>query len=123
MNALSLRLLTTASTILIIASKLFGACDVANMDAATTSVIPSTGYTASSQITSNCPNQMWACLADPIGYPDADTSYAHTDSGGSHVIGFSGPETNLKAITMHIIAATNDGGSQTGTVQMFFYNG
>lgn len=86
----------------------------------TTSIVPSTGISASGVVSNVCSGEMWSCVADPIGYPDGDNSYVYTTgSSGSHVFGFSGPISNITSVSMHIVAASNGG---SGTVTMSFSN-
>lgn len=87
----------------------------------TTSIFPSTGISASGVVSNACSGDMWRCVADPIGYPDGDTTYVHTTgASGSHVVGFSGSIGNITSVSMHIVAASNGG---SGTLAMSFYNG
>lgn len=107
-----------------VALVLFNVCfaEAATTSGATASAVPSTGISASGVASLTCPSGLWSCLTDPIGYPDGDTSHVYTtSSSGSHVIGFSGPYTQITSVTMHIIAASNNSGS--GTVTMSFFNG
>ena len=94
--------------------------------AATTSVVPTTGVSATNMSSNACSGAMWSCVDDPIGSPDNDTTYVYKISGqtsGDHVIAFSGNISNITAITMHIIAATDPNDpSAAGTAQMIFYN-
>jgi hypothetical protein len=94
--------------------------------AATTSVVPTTGVSATNVSSNTCSGQMWNCVNDAIGSPDSDTTYVYKISGqtsGEHVIGFSGSISNITAITMHIVAATDSTDpNAAGTAQMIFYN-
>lgn len=86
----------------------------------TTSIVPSTGISASGVVSNTCSGEMWSCVADPIGYPDGDTTYVYTTgASGSHVVGFSGSISKITSVSMHIVAASNGG---SGTVTMSFYN-
>ena len=94
--------------------------------AATTSVVPTTGVSATNMSSNSCSGQIWNCVNDPIGSPDSDTTYAYKVAGqtnGNHVIGFSGSISNITAVTMHIVAATDSTDpNAAGTAQMIFYN-
>jgi hypothetical protein len=88
--------------------------------AAITSVVPTTGVSATNMSSNTCSGQMWSCVDDAIGSPDNDTTYVYKVAGqtsGDHVIGFSGSISDVTDVTMHIIAAT-DSVSTTGTAQM-----
>ena len=91
--------------------------------AATTSVVPTTGVSATNMSSNSCSGAMWSCVNDPIGSPDNDTTFVFKVAGqtsGQHVLGFSGTVTNITAVTMHIIAATATG--EAGTAQMVLLN-
>ena len=97
---------------------------VCSVSAATTSVVPTTGISATNTSSNSCSGAMWSCVNDPIGSPDNDTTYVYKIAGqtsGDHVLGFSGTINNITAVTMHIIAAT-DSTATTGTAQMIFYS-
>ncbi len=101
---------------------------IVNSPAATTTVRPTTGISASSTISSNvCSGKMWSCVDDPLqtndGDGDGDATYVFTATSGQHTIGFTGYTgiTSITRATLHVIARTTSGGS-TDTVTMKFFN-